>query len=220
MPRNASAKLPSRGMTTVEGTINAFPFRATLEPDGQKSHWLKVERKLSAAAHVNAGDVVTLEIAPLTVEPEPRVPADLKKLSPPLRKRGRCGRTSRPWRAEIGSTGLPPASGRRLAGFESRRPARCSWPGSAGLAASIGLGSTVKASALPKQRLDTGNSQQTVVRVTAPADRISAGCCCTSASACRRRSRPGGMRCQGDAPEGCGNGIRSKMRPARRTRKL
>jgi len=66
-------------MTTVEGTINAFPFRATLEPDGQKSHWLKVERKLSAAAHVNAGDVVTLEIAPLTVEPEPRVPADLKK---------------------------------------------------------------------------------------------------------------------------------------------
>ena len=66
-------------MTTVEGTINAFPFRATLEPDGQKSHWLKVERKLSAAVGANAGDVVTLEIAPLTEEPEPRVPADLKK---------------------------------------------------------------------------------------------------------------------------------------------
>ena len=37
LPKNASAKLPSRGMTTVEGTINGFPFRATLEPDGQKA---------------------------------------------------------------------------------------------------------------------------------------------------------------------------------------
>src|SRR6266567_8806810 len=28
LPKDASAKLPSRGMTTVEGTINGFPFRA------------------------------------------------------------------------------------------------------------------------------------------------------------------------------------------------
>ena len=47
LPKNASAKLPSRGMTAIEGTINGFPFQATLEPDGQKSHWLKVDRKLS-----------------------------------------------------------------------------------------------------------------------------------------------------------------------------
>ena len=37
LPKNASAKLPSRGMTTIEGTINGFPFQATLEPDGQKA---------------------------------------------------------------------------------------------------------------------------------------------------------------------------------------
>jgi hypothetical protein len=41
LPKNASAKLPSRGMTAIEGTINGKPFQATLEPDGQKSHWLK-----------------------------------------------------------------------------------------------------------------------------------------------------------------------------------
>jgi hypothetical protein len=35
-------------MTAIEGTINGFPFQATLEPDGQKSHWLKVDRKLRA----------------------------------------------------------------------------------------------------------------------------------------------------------------------------
>jgi hypothetical protein len=79
LPKNASAKLPSRGMTTVDGTINGFPFRATLEPDGQKSHWLKVDRKLSEAAGVNAGDIVTLELAPVGEEPEPNVPADLRK---------------------------------------------------------------------------------------------------------------------------------------------
>jgi bacteriocin resistance YdeI/OmpD-like protein/uncharacterized protein DUF1905 len=79
LPKNASAKLPSRGRTTVEGTINGFPFRAMLEPDGQKSHWLKVNRKMREAAEVDAGDVVTLEIAPVAEEPEPKLPADLRK---------------------------------------------------------------------------------------------------------------------------------------------
>src|SRR5690242_2522887 len=79
LPKNASLKLPSRDMTTVDGTINGFPFRATLEPDGEKSHWLKVNRKMREAAGAEAGDVVTLEIAPSGEELEPRVPADLRK---------------------------------------------------------------------------------------------------------------------------------------------
>ena len=79
LPKNASAKLPSRGMTAIEGTINGFPFRAMLKPDGQKSHWLKVDRKLSKSAGAEAGDAVTLEIAPASEEPEPKVPAELRK---------------------------------------------------------------------------------------------------------------------------------------------
>ena len=79
LPKNASAKLPSRGMTAIEGTLNGFPFQATLEPDGQKSHWFKVDRKLSEAAGAEAGDVVTLDIAPAAEEPEPAVPSDLRK---------------------------------------------------------------------------------------------------------------------------------------------
>src|SRR5438477_10227037 len=59
LPKNASAKLPSRGMTAIEGTINGFPFQAALEPDGQKSHWLRVDRKLSKSAGAHAGDIVT-----------------------------------------------------------------------------------------------------------------------------------------------------------------
>ncbi|HKQ38492.1 MAG TPA: YdeI/OmpD-associated family protein [Verrucomicrobiae bacterium] len=77
LPKDASAKLPSRGMTTVEGALNGFPFRATLEPDGQKSHWLKVGRKLREAAGADAGDEVTLELASEALEPT--VPADFRK---------------------------------------------------------------------------------------------------------------------------------------------
>jgi len=79
LPKNASAKLPSRGMTAIEGTINGFAFRAVLEPDGQKSHWLKVGRKIREAAGADSGDTVTLEIASAAKEPEPEVPADLRK---------------------------------------------------------------------------------------------------------------------------------------------
>ena len=79
LPKDASAKLPSRCMTAIEGTINGFAFEATLEPDGQKSHWLKVDRKLSKAARAEAGDIVTLKIAQAGNETEPEVPTDLRK---------------------------------------------------------------------------------------------------------------------------------------------
>jgi hypothetical protein len=81
LPKSASAKLPTRSMTSVKGTINGAPLLATLEPDGRGGHWLKVDRKLREAAGARAGDVVTLEITPLPPdqEPEPKVPADLRE---------------------------------------------------------------------------------------------------------------------------------------------
>lgn len=79
LPANASAKLPTRSMTTVDGTLDGHPFQATLEPDGQGSHWLKVSKAMREAAGAVVGDTVTLEVAPVAVEPEPRVPADLRK---------------------------------------------------------------------------------------------------------------------------------------------
>ena len=79
LPKNASAKLPTRSKMTVEGTINGYPFKATLEPDGQRSHWFKVNKKLRVAAGADVGDTVTLEITSSGEEPEPKVPADLRK---------------------------------------------------------------------------------------------------------------------------------------------
>lgn len=81
LPKQASAKLPSRGQTVVNGAINGSEFQATLEPDGQGGHWLKVTAKMRNDAGAEPGDILSLEVTPLPPdkEPEPRVPPDLRK---------------------------------------------------------------------------------------------------------------------------------------------
>jgi len=79
LPKDASAQLPSKGMTMVIGTMNGFPFQAALEPDGKGSHWFKVKQALRTSAGVGAGDTVKLAIEPTKEWPEPKVPADLEK---------------------------------------------------------------------------------------------------------------------------------------------
>jgi hypothetical protein len=79
LPKSASTKLPRRGRTTVEGTINGHGFRATLEPDGQLSHWLRVNQELLEAARAHIGDTVTFEIISADQEPEPDIPPDLEE---------------------------------------------------------------------------------------------------------------------------------------------
>jgi len=79
LPKSASAKLPSRGMTMVEGTINGFPFRAALRPNGKGSHRLAVNKAMHDAAGADADDTVTAEITRAGEEPEIRVPMDLRK---------------------------------------------------------------------------------------------------------------------------------------------
>jgi hypothetical protein len=76
VPKEASAKLPRRGRTSVEGTLNGRGFTAQLEPDGQLSHWLRIDEALLEASEAAFGDVVQLEIAALEREPEPQLPAD------------------------------------------------------------------------------------------------------------------------------------------------
>jgi hypothetical protein len=78
LPRGASAKLPSRGMVMVAGTVNGHSFQAPLEPDGVGSHWLKVEPAMSKTIKADVGDTVKLAIEPMKEWPEPKVPADLK----------------------------------------------------------------------------------------------------------------------------------------------
>jgi len=78
VPKDESAKLPSRGQAMVTGNLNGTSFDTPLEPDGHWSHWFRVEPSLLHAAHVAAGDTITLEMTPIKAWPDPEVPADLQ----------------------------------------------------------------------------------------------------------------------------------------------
>jgi hypothetical protein len=73
LPDEPSAMLPP-GRTLVEGTMDAFPFRAPLE-----GGVLQLNAALCLAAGVDAGDTVTVEITRIGEEPEIRMPADLRE---------------------------------------------------------------------------------------------------------------------------------------------
>jgi hypothetical protein len=79
LPESASTKLPSRGMTLVEGTINDVRSKIVLEPDGMGSHWFRVDSALREATGVGAGGAVKVAVEPSKEWPEPAVPADLNK---------------------------------------------------------------------------------------------------------------------------------------------
>ena len=79
LPEAASKRLPSRGQVAVQGTINGHTFRTVLEPDGNRGHWMNVDKALHRAAGVSADDTATVELEPIKEWPEPNVPADLRR---------------------------------------------------------------------------------------------------------------------------------------------
>ena len=79
LPEAASSRLPSRGMSMVEGTLNGHAFQAPLEPDGMGSHWFSVSNTLLKAARTAVGESVSVALEPLAVWPEPKVPTDLAR---------------------------------------------------------------------------------------------------------------------------------------------
>ena len=79
IPLDSSKKLPSRGMTLVNATINNYEFTAALEPDGNKSHWIRVDNKLQEATNLKVGNKVKVSIEPSKDWPEPNIPKDLSE---------------------------------------------------------------------------------------------------------------------------------------------
>jgi hypothetical protein len=119
LPKNASAKLPTRGRTMVEGAINSFPFRAALEPNGKGRHCLRVNTTMRHAAGADAGETLTVEITRAGEEPEIRVPMDLRKAlaASPLAQAGWEDITPmarRDWIFSISSAKQPETRRRRI----------------------------------------------------------------------------------------------------------
>lgn len=85
LPAEESAKLPTRGILMVTGTINGIPFTTLLEPDGmygpgkKPSHWFSPAKTLLEKAKAKTGDIVKVSLEPTKEWIEPEVPADVKK---------------------------------------------------------------------------------------------------------------------------------------------
>lgn len=85
LPEDASAKLPTRSMTMVKGTLNDIPFKVLLEPDGKygpglkPSHWFQPSKQLLNDARAKTDEIVRVELEPTKDWIEPEVPDDLKK---------------------------------------------------------------------------------------------------------------------------------------------
>ena len=79
LPVEVSAKLPSRGTVPIAGTINGFPFRTSVMPDGKGSHSMMVNKAMRAGGKAGPGQEVTVVFDVDTTSREPDVPEDMKK---------------------------------------------------------------------------------------------------------------------------------------------
>lgn len=76
LPKAISDTFPRRGRTSMQGSLDGHPFQATLEPDGQLSHWFRVPVALMRDTGVAIGDMVTFSVAPAPDELEPQLPPE------------------------------------------------------------------------------------------------------------------------------------------------
>ncbi|MEG0679656.1 MAG: YdeI/OmpD-associated family protein [Carnobacterium sp.] len=77
LPLDSSEKIPTRGMSMVQGTLNEMSFKAPVEPDGKGSHWIEVSSSLSEKTGIAIHEKVTLNIEPLNKWVEPEIPEDI-----------------------------------------------------------------------------------------------------------------------------------------------
>ena len=59
--------------------MNGHRFEALLEPDGKRSHWLRIAERELELAEASIGEEAHFEISALEQEPEPEIPSDLAK---------------------------------------------------------------------------------------------------------------------------------------------
>jgi hypothetical protein len=82
LPKEASTKLPSRGQVMVKGTITSkgksHDLQTALEPDGNWSHWFRIDDGMKKTIDVTTGDTVAMAIESTKDWPEPTIPEELK----------------------------------------------------------------------------------------------------------------------------------------------
>ena len=80
LPFDAAAAFGSRARVSVKGTLNGFPFRSSIFPDGQGGHTMMINKAMQAGAKAAPGETVAVEMEPDARAATRRVtvPADLR----------------------------------------------------------------------------------------------------------------------------------------------
>jgi hypothetical protein len=77
IPFDVASVYGTKGRVPVKGTINGFPFRKALLPEGDGTHAMVVCKELQAGAKVSVGDEVEVILDRDTAERTVDVPAEL-----------------------------------------------------------------------------------------------------------------------------------------------
>ncbi len=88
VPDEASRALagdPPERYVRVQGTANGHPFATRLTPRGGGAYRLFLDGDVRAAAGIDVGDEVTVEVARVDAPPEPPLPDDLREALSALR---------------------------------------------------------------------------------------------------------------------------------------
>jgi hypothetical protein len=78
LPKKISSHIASGTRTSLEGTLNGYPFRANVELNADGSHFCRVNDAIYEAIGAEACEAVSVEITRVGNEPETRTPADLR----------------------------------------------------------------------------------------------------------------------------------------------
>jgi hypothetical protein len=79
IPFDVKAAFGTKARVPVTGTMNGFPFRNSLMPEGNGSHRMMVSKELLAGAKAAAGDLVKVALAVDKAERVLEVPPDLQQ---------------------------------------------------------------------------------------------------------------------------------------------
>lgn len=79
VPFNVEKVFGSKARVAVKGTMNGFPFRNSLMPEGNGTHSMMVNKALQSGATAKAGDTVKVVMEPDTAPRTVAVPPDLKR---------------------------------------------------------------------------------------------------------------------------------------------
>jgi hypothetical protein len=77
IPFDVRAVFGSKGRVPVCGAINGFPFRTSLVPEGDGTHYMAVNKTMQAGAGANTGDTVAVVMERDAAERVVAVPPEL-----------------------------------------------------------------------------------------------------------------------------------------------